>query len=149
MILTTVIGKLIEAFAPATGVDVFDGPVPTAVNKTRYVLVGSNGEENEDGATVTDELSNLGPGGWHDEAGQIVCSAWSWSGGTRMQDARDDALTLANACIAAVHADRTLDATLTPPGLAEVSDLRCLMRQGTSGAMCRATFTVTYSHLDT
>ena len=148
MILEDVIAKLLELFAPAAGVDVYDGPVPTAANKDRYVLVGSSAED-EDGATVTSELSNLGPGQWHDEAGQIVCSAWSSSGGTRMQDVRRDALELANRCVDAIYADRTLGGVLTPPGLAEVTDHRCLMRQMTSGALCRVTFTVTYSHLNT
>lgn len=148
MILEEVIAKLLEMFRTASAVDVYDGPVPPAVNKQRYILVGSSAED-EDGATVTQELSNLGPGEWHDEAGEVICSFWSWSGGTQIATVRADALELANFCADAIHADRTLDGVLVPPGLAEVSDYRLRMSQTSSGAMCRVSFTVNYAHLST
>lgn len=150
MILNSVIAALVTAFRTAVSpTSVVDGPVPTSVNKSEYVLVGSTGDEGENGATVDLTLSDLGPGTWHDESGLVVCSAWSWSGGTDLAAKRATALQLATSCTAAVHMDRGLGGLLVAPGLAQTSDLGLLVQQTDKGGLCRVTFTVTYSHLNT
>lgn len=149
MILDSVIAALVSAFDEAVTPTVFDGPVPPAVNKGDFVLVGSTSEDGEDGASGDLILSDLGPGTWHDESGEVVCSAVSWSGGTDIAARRAAATQLATQCTTAVHADRTLGGLLTEPGLAQVSTFAYLVRQSAEGVFCRVTFTVTYSHLNT
>lgn len=147
MILDQVITKLVTIFTTA-GATTYDGPVPTSVNKTDYVLVGSDAEDG-DGAVVELIESDLGPGTWVDETGEVVCSAWSWSGGTNIAACRAAAEATAVACIAAIRADRTLGGLLTGPRLAEVSVLRYEPKQTSKGAICRFTFSVLYRHLNT
>ena len=149
MILHTVITTLTTTFNAAIVPTVYDGPVPAAVNATDYGLVGSTGEDGEEGATADLTLSDLGPGTWHDEAGEVVCAFVSWSGSNDVVARRLAALNMASACADAVHADRTLGGLLTEPGLAQVSAFRYGAHQFKEGALVRVTFTVTYSHLNT
>lgn len=148
MILNSVIASLVTVFDTAVSVDVYDGPVPTSVNKSDFVLVGSTGEE-DDGAVVELALSDTGPGTWFDETGEVVCSVWSWSGNTDLAARRVAAAANAVACINAVKANRTLSGLLVAPGLAEVSVLNYQPRQTSEGAICRFTFNVSYRHLVT
>lgn len=149
MILPQVISALVSIFDNATSATVYDGPVPPAANKTDFVLVGSSAEEGEDGATVTQDLSDLGPGTWLAEGGEVICSFWSWSGGTDIAARRTAAAASATACADAVAADRSLGGLLTEPGIAQVSDFRYHAEQRAEGALCRFTFSVLYSHLHT
>lgn len=150
MILPDVISRLGTMFTTAVSpVAVFDGPVPPAANKTDFVLVGSTGDDFEDGATVGRVLSDLGDGTWFDESGEVFCSAWSWSGDTNIAARRTAVTTMATACAAAVAADRSLGGLLVAPGLALVSDFRYQPRQSAEGALVRLIFSVTYTHLNT
>lgn len=148
MILDDVLQALVALFDAAVSVPVHDGPVPQSVNSGEFVLVGSTGDD-EDGAVVDIELSTLGPGDWFDESGEIVCSAWSWSGGTDLAARRAAALALASACASAVAADRTLGGLLEAPGLAQTQVFRYEPRQTSEGAICRIVFSVTYAHVNT
>lgn len=148
MILNAVVLALVDLFDTAVSATVYDGPVPTSVNESSFVLVGSTGDD-DDGAFVETELSTLGDGTWIDEAGEVVCSAWSWSGGTDLAAHRVIAGGLAADCAAAVAADRTLGGLLVAPGLAQVSAFQYQPRQTTEGAICRFTFSVTYRHVNT
>lgn len=150
MILDSVINRIGALFTTAVApVRVFDGPNPPAVNLHRFVVVGSEGEE-DNAATVTLEPSTLGPGTWLDESGEIVCSAWSWSGSdaSRLPTHRSEALTDAAACVAAIQSDRTLDGLLIAPGVV-VSELRYQPVQFDSGPLVRVSFTVAYQHVNT
>lgn len=149
MILDDVILALKSRFDTALSVDVYDGPYPPAVNKGDFVLVGSSGEDGIDGAAVDLTLSDLGPGDWLDEAGEVVCSSWSWSGHPDIPARRAAAAGNAVACVQAVREDRTLGGLLVAPGLAEVSVLTYEPRQTAEGAICRFTFSVTYRHVNT
>lgn len=146
MILDDVIAALVARFDAAVTATVYDGPVPTAVNKGNFVLVGATGDEGDIGATVDQTLSTLGPGTWLEEVGEIVCSFWSWDGGTDVAARRTAALANANACAAAVHEDRQLGGLIVPPGIAEVSAFSYQAQQTNKGALCRITFSVTYRH---
>lgn len=146
MILNSVIAALVALFDAAVSASVFDGPKPAAVNKGDFVLVGSNGEEGDVGATVDQSLSDLGPGTWLEEVGEVVCSFWSWSGGTDTAARRTAAFNLATACADAVAADRRLGGLIVGPGIAEVSALSYQSQQTADGAICRFTFSVTYRH---
>jgi hypothetical protein len=129
MILDTVIDRIGTLFAATVApVQVFDGPKPPSVNSNRYVLVGSEGDETGDAATVSLEPSDLGPGTWLDEAGEVICSAWSW--------------------VTALQGDRTLTGLLIAPGVV-VSELRYLPVQFNTGPLVRVSFTVAYSHTNT
>lgn len=147
MILAEVIDRLVTVFDAAVAVDVYDGPKPEAVNKPQFVVVGSSGDD-EDGAAADLTPSDTGPGGWLDETGEIICSAWSWSGGTDVATRRSEALSLAESCLSALHADRTLGGLLVVPG-AVTSTLRYEARQPESGAIVRVSFTVAYTALIT
>lgn len=149
MILHSVIAALVTRFNTAVTPTAYDGPVPAAVNDPDYVLVGSTGEDGEDGATVDLELSDLGPGNWHSESGEVVCAAVSWSGGKDVDARRAVASQLAADCAASVHSDRTLGGLLDGDGLAQVSGFRYRAHQFAEGALVRVTFSVTYSHLNT
>lgn len=148
MILDDVIAALVAKFSTAVDVPVHDGPVPTSVNSGEFVLVGSTGDD-EDGAAVDLGLSSMGPGTWTDEAGEIVCSTWSWGGGTDLAVRRSAALGLAVACADALAADRTLGGLLQAPGLGEVRTFRYEPRQTKEGAICRIVFSVDYIHVNT
>lgn len=147
MILDSIIPYLVTMFDAAVASPVFDGPKPVAVNHGEFVLVGSTGEE-DDGARFEMAASDLGPGSWFDEFGEVVCSAWSWSGGTDIVARRAKALALASACVTAVHADRRLGGLCLEPG-AVVSDLSYQPRQSDTGAIVRVVFSVTYKALNT
>lgn len=148
MILDDVILALVARFGTAVTAPVYDGPVPAAVNKGDFVLVGSTGED-DDGGAVDLELSTLGPGTWLEEVGEVVCSCWSWSGGTDLPARRAAADALTAACVTAVATDRTLGGLLVAPGLAEVTAIRYQPRQTSEGAICRFTFSVLYRHVNT
>lgn len=149
MILNEVIAALASRFTTAvTPTLVFDVPSPNVVNNDSFIVVGSDGED-DDGATVDLVPSDLGPGTWHDENGDVVCSAWAAHGGTDLAGTRDTAAQLAEACVAAVRADRTLGGLLEGAGRATVSALRYRSVQTPKGAFCRFTFTVSYGHLNT
>ena len=147
MILGDVISRLVTLYGAAVTSVVFDGPKPEAVNQPRYVLVGSDGE-GDDGASADLEPSLTGPGTWWDERGEIVCSAWSHEGGTDLVAVRSQALSDAEACLSAVHADRSLNGLLNTPG-ATTSGVSISARQMSSGALVRVTFTVAYQALVT
>lgn len=148
MILHEVINRVGTLFAAAVSTRVFDGPNPPAANLQRFMLVGSEGEEG-DGASVRLEPSTLGPGTWLDETGEVVCSAWSWSGGdaSKLPTHRSEALSDAAACVAAIQANRTLNGLLIAPG-AVVSDLRYQPVQFKEGPLVRVSFTVAYQHVN-
>lgn len=147
MILGDVIARLVTLYGNAVTSVVFDGPKPEAVNQPRYVLVGSDGE-GDDGASADLEPSGTGPGSWWDERGEVVCSAWSHYGGRDVTTCRTQALADAEACLAAVHADRSLTGLLNTPG-ATTSGVTVSARQTSSGAIVRVTFTVAYTALVT
>lgn len=147
ILLGDVIARLVTLYEAAVTSDVFDGPRPEAVNQGRYVLVGSDAED-DTGATAELVPSDTGPGTWWDEFGEVVCSAWSHYGGTDIVTCRTQALADAEACIAAVHADRTLGGLLTISG-ATTSALSVSARQSSTGALVRVTFTVAYQALVT
>lgn len=147
MIVGDIIARLVTLYDAAVTSVVFDGPKPEAVNQPRYVLVGSDGE-GDDGITAELEPSTTGPGSWWDERGEIVCSAWSHYGGTDMETCRAQALADAEACLAAVHTDRSLGGLLNTPG-ATTSGVTVSARQTPSGALVRVTFTVAYQALVT
>lgn len=149
MILEQVIAALVSMFRLAVSVDVFDGPVPTSVTKGDFVLVGANGDDGDIGATVEQTLSDLGPGTWLEETGEIICSFWSWSGTTDIAARRGAASALAMSCADAVAADRRLGGLIEGPGIAEVSALSYQAQQTKEGAICRFSFSVTYRHLIT
>ena len=149
MILPQVIEYLVTTFRTVTAFPVFDGPVPAAANQPDAVLVGSAGDDDVDGIVVERPASDLGPGTWREEIGEILCSAWSWDGGDNMTARRSAAVAAAEACIAAVESDRSLGGLLTPPRLAEVLEVRYLPLQSPSGAIVRVIFTVTYRTLVT
>jgi len=149
VILNDVIAALSTRFTTAVDpTPVFDVPTPNVVNNAAFVVIGSEGED-ADGATVALVPSSMGAGDWFDEAGEIVCSAWAQVGGTDLAGTRDTAAELAEACIAAVHADVTLGGLLVGAGEAQVSALRYRSMQTDKGAFCRFTFAVTYGHLST
>lgn len=83
------------------------------------------------------------------ESGEVVCSAWSYSGGTDLSARRLAALDLASTCAATVNGDRELGGLLVPPGLASAGEFRYQPRQTPEGAICRVVFTVAYSSLIT
>ena len=147
MILGDVISRLVTLYDAAVTSVVYDGPKPEAVNQARYVLVGSDAED-ESGATADLSPSDTGPGNWWDEFGEVVCSAWSHYGGTDIATCRTQALSDAEACIAAVHADRSLNGLLNTPG-ATTSAVSVSARQSQTGALVRVTFTVAYTALIT
>lgn len=147
MILGDVIARLVSLYDAAVTTVVYDGPKPEAVNQSRYILVGSDGEGG-DGASADLEPSDTGPGSWWDERGEITCSAWSHYGGTDLATCRAQALADAEACLAAVHADRSLNGLLNTPG-ATTSGVTISARQTPTGALVRVTFTVAYQALVT
>jgi hypothetical protein len=131
------------AFTPA--VKVFDGLPGNIIPSGAAVLVGSTGED-DDGGIVETVPSLLGPGTWHEENGRVICSAWSSLTGNAA--ARLEALTVAQACVNAVHADRTLGGLLLLP-TAVGSELRYQPRPTDSGVAVRVLFTVSYEALIT
>lgn len=147
MILSDVIATLISTFDAALSVPVVDGPQPASVAYDRYVTVGATGEPG-DVAVASLEPSGLGPGTWRDEFGSVDCAAWAWSGGTDIPILRAAALALAEQCLAAVWADRTLGGLLQVPG-ATTGEVRYEPAQTDKGAIVRATFTVAYQALVT
>lgn len=147
MILGDVISRLVILYDAAVTSTVYDGPRPDAANQPRYVLVGSDAE-GDDGATADLVPSGTGPGTWWDESGEVICSAWSHYGGTDLATCRSQALSDAEACLAAVHADRSLNGLLVTPG-ATTSGVSISARQTQAGALVRVTFTVAYQALVT
>lgn len=148
MILNEVIARLVIIFDAATPWPVVDGPKPEAVNHREFVLVGSTGED-EDGGVIDRVSSDLGPGTWRDESGEVICSVWSWSGGNDLSQRRALALATTSTLIEAVEADPSLGGLLTAPQLAEVLDVRYQPRQTETGAIVRVVFTVSYRTLET
>lgn len=148
--LGPVMAALVTTFDAATTATVYDGPVPTSDGPTEYVLVGSTGEDDDDDATLDAVVSAMGPGNWHDETGEIRCSAWAWSGDTDIATVRNQAVALFEVCREAVEDDRTLGSTLPLNGLAEVGGAALRQQQTTAGAICRVVFTVRYrtTHVD-
>lgn len=149
MILDAVIDVLVSIFDAALSVDVYDGPNPIAANKGDFVLVGSTGEE-EDGATVEQEPSDLGPGTWLDESGEVICSAWSWTGSdaSTVPARRAAALSYVDACSDAIAANRSLGGVLGQ-GTAVVTGIRYQTRVAPEGTTVRVLFTVAYQTLNT
>jgi hypothetical protein len=148
MILNDVIAALDVLFTAAVDVPVFDVPDPSVINNDRFIVIGSEGED-DDGATVDLTESTLGPGGWLDETGEVVCSVWAASGGTDLAARRNAAATLTEACVAAVRNDRELGGLLVGAGVAGVSSLRYRLVQTPQGAFCRFSFSVSYQNLNT
>lgn len=148
MILNEVIARLLTLFRANTTFPVVDGPVPAAANQSDLVLVGSAGED-EPGGIITRELSDLGPGGWRNEIGEVVCSVFSWRGGGDLPARRAAALDVARTLVDAVEADRTLGGLLRGPGVSTVGEVIYEPRQTEQGPIVRVQFSVTYQHLDT
>lgn len=145
VVLGQVITALVSTFTTANPTaTVIDGPRPTSDRATSFILVGSTGDDDDD-ATTDDTLSALGPGTWHDENGEVFCSAWAWSGDTDIVTVRTSALGLYRACRDAVAADRTLGGALPLAGLAQVTRARLRQQQTSEGALVRVVFSVTYS----
>lgn len=151
MIINSVLAALVAKFDAATTVPIFDGPDISALNKqaTGFVLVGSSGDEDEDAVVIDQALSNLGPGTWLEETGDIVCAAISWAGGKDIATRRAASLAVATACADAVQDDPTLNGVLIEPGRADVSALRLQQRAEETGVLVRVVFTVRYSALVT
>jgi hypothetical protein len=132
-------------------VEVIDGPLTASTPPKAFVLVGSDGGEDgygarDDGASVRQRRSKLGPGGWRDEDGAVVCSVWAWDGNRRFDRLRVKVRELVDLCEAAVAADRSLDGLLTtPPAGAELTELAFREDQFTKAAVVRATFTIAYT----
>lgn len=145
-VLADVIDRLIVTFGAAVTVPVVDGPVVTTVNQGRFVSVGANADGGG-GATSIDP-SDLGPGTWLSEIGEVECSAWSWAGGTDLAAHRRQALTLAEQCTLAVRNDRTLGGLLVEP-TAHALGLTYRAEQTSSGAIAVVSFTVAYQALIT
>lgn len=145
-VLSDVIDRLVVVFAGAVTVPVVDGPVATSVNQGRFVSVGA-GAEGEGGATTIDP-SDLGPGTWLQEIGEVACSAWSWSGGTDLALHRRQSLELAEQCTNAVRGDRTLAGLLVEP-TAHASGLTYRAEQTSTGPIAVVSFTVAYQALVT
>jgi hypothetical protein len=147
MILGDVISRLVTLYTAAVTSTVYDGPKHEALSHGRWVLVGSDAEGDE-GAAAELTPSDTGSGDWWDEAGEVVCSAWSHYGGSDIVTRRTEALSDAEACLAAVHADRSLNGLLNTPG-ATTSGVTVSARQTQTGALVRVTFTVAYQALVT
>lgn len=145
---------LVTVFTAAmpSGVQVFDGPMTHTTPPKRFLLVGTDGGDdgsgaNDDGSSIRQELSDLGPGTWRAEDGEVVCSAWAWSGDTKFEPLRTAVAAITDACETVV-ADRTLGGILPPPAFgAEFGTVRFREEQTPSGAVVRAVFTVTYGAL--
>lgn len=142
-VLGQVITALVSTFTTANPTaTVIDGPRPSSDRPPLFILVGSTGDEDDD-ATTDDTLSDMGPGTWHDESGEVFCSAWAWTGDTDPAGVRASALAAYAACRDAVAADRTLGGILQLPGLAQVSNMR-LRQSAEGGSLARVIFSVTY-----
>lgn len=145
---------LVTVFTAAmpTDVQVFDGPMTYTTPPKRFLLVGTDGGEDgggatDDGSTIRQELSDLGPGIWRSEAGEIVCAAWAWSGDTKFVPLRTAIAEITDACETAL-ADRTLAGILPHPSFGvEFGAVRFREEQTPNGAVARAVFTVSYSAL--
>jgi hypothetical protein len=145
MILNDVIEALVTSFTAATDPTPVYDSIPD-LSKRAFVVVAADGEDNE-GADVDFALSDLGPGTWLTEQGEITCSTWAQVGTTDIAGRRQAAADLAEQCVAAVRADRTLSGLLTGPGIATVSELRYSGFRTEHGTFCRFTFIVSYQHL--
>lgn len=134
-------------------VTVYDGPVPHGTSLKNWVLVGSDGGEtgvgegSDDGLTVTQELSDEGPGTWLLELGEITCAVWTWNGGTEFGPLRATAQSILSQLEAAIATDRQLTGLLVKPGFAHVAGIRYHQAQIEKGAQIRAAFTVSYRTL--
>jgi hypothetical protein len=147
VILLEVMDKLTVAYKAAVQTPVLE-PSPEVVNNKRFVVVGSEGED-DDGATVDLTPSEMGPGTWTDELGAVICSAWAQTGGTDKAKMRAAAGADAEACVAAVLADPTFGGLLVAGNRATVSAIRYRAMQTEKGAFARFSWTVSYGHLNT
>lgn len=143
---------LVLCRAATPNVKVFDGPVPRGpAPPTKFVLVGSDGgetgyESGEDGLVSRQAASRLG-NNWRDEAGDVLCAAWAWSGDTNLAPLRAAVTAITDAIETAIQTDRSLGGVLEHPGLAEVTEVRFTDAQTPKGAVSRAVFTVSYGAL--
>lgn len=145
-----------DLFTEALDIPVIDGPVTgkTTLPKA-YVLVGTDGgdtgrgENADEGATSNQVLSNMGPGTWRDETGEITSAAWVWSGNTGFSDLRATAKNILATLESALWADPQLGGLLVKPGFTGFGEVRVREEQGENGAVVRATFTVPYQALIT
>lgn len=140
--LPGVITALVALFDSTLDVPVYDGPTVTGDRPLSYVMVGSAEDES---ASLTFELSTLGPGTWHDEAGEVVCTIASGSGGSDAATARATALALLEQIRDAITADRTLGGALPLNGLGLVGRASLTQMQTSEGVMALVSFAVPYS----
>lgn len=134
---------------------VFSGPRSRSGSAPRtFVLVGSDGgetglESTVDGLSATQQFSSLGPGTWRHETGEVICSAWAWSGNTTIDSARAALQALLTACEGAVDADPTLGDLLADPDVAEFTGHGITESQTSRGPFARVVFTIRYGALIT
>lgn len=130
--------------AGAVDVPVYDAGELVGNDARAFVTVGAVGDEEE--ITASQEPSSMG-NGWFDVTLDVPFTVTAWDGGTDVDPVRSQAKALASACIAAIHADRTLGGLLTPPTTVAVSDLRLREGQTSTGVLVEAGFTVTHTAL--
>lgn len=140
--LAGVITALVSVLDTALDVPVYDGPTVTGDRPTSYVMVGSAEDES---ATLTFEVSSMGPGTWQDEAGEVACTIAATGGDADVTTARATALALLEQVRDAIKADRTLAGALPLNGLGLVGRASLTQLQTTEGVMAVVTFTVPYS----
>lgn len=152
-LLWDVRGALVTILDAALDVPVLDGPQSKKSLPKAYVLIGTDGgdtgsgENGEDFGTVTQTLSDLGPGTWRDETGDVTCSAWAWTGSTSFAPLRVTVQAILDGVEASLRADPTLGGLLIPPGRAELGAIRLREDQTDNGARLRAVFSVAYRAL--
>jgi len=145
---------LVPLFAAAvpSGVKVHRGPRGRTASEKRYVLVGTDGgttgvESGDDQAmNAVQQESDMGPGGWRDEAGSVTCSVWSWTGSSKADIPRDDAKAIYEACEAAVLANRSLGGLSR---FTEVTTIGIREEQTNAGPVVRVVFAINYLGLVT
>lgn len=128
----------------SAGVPVYGAGDLVGDDARAFVTVGAVGEDDE--LTATQQRSQLG-NGWLDVVITIPVTVTTWDGGNDIAPVRATAKAILSACVDALHADQALGGLLTPPVLAEVSELSLREGQTTSGVLVEAGFTVTHSAL--
>lgn len=151
-VLPAVIAALVAAFDAVIEAPVYDGPVILGDRPTSYIQVGSavngipgTGTATDESSSFSLELSDMGPGTWEQETGEIPCAAVAGTGDPDVVAARAVAFALFEQCRAALRADRTLGGVLPLNGLALIGAGSLSQLQTTEGAVASVSFTVPYS----
>ena len=149
--LPGVITALVALFDAALDVPVFDGPIVTGDRPTGYLQVGSavngipgTGTSTDEQSTFNLELSDMGPGTWEQETGEIPCAAVAWSGDTEIVAARTAAFALFETCRAALKGDRTIGGALPLNGVGLIGAGSLSQLHTTEGVVASVSFTVPY-----